>query len=402
MAISSESVSRLQISDVAANDRKAPQSLSITHPDATHAIYAANTICSKGPFYNMSLPRETIFMTRNKAFHTKHRKDWDRAFSATCEAFPTNLSVASRLLVSLAIREYETQVTEIVQKLVDTIEAHVGDAFDVTKWFNYFSFDVMGELAFGKSFERLDAGEENSYMQVLHKRMDLLGLLGFSVPWLMQLVAKIPSSPRQKFAVYSRELVEERRNMKTGRRDIFSWLLDAYEKEPVKTKQMIDTLYGDCDLIVVAGSDTTASALLTIFYLLTKHPDQVEKLRAELGSLLEGWSDLGEKALKNLPHLNAVINESMRLFPPSASGVQRFTPPQGLQIGNVWLPGHVNVQVPLYTMCRGMPDKISCFCQLLTSFKMLVTGSLQTTSSQRDGPASQSWFWIAPSSYPSR
>lgn len=72
---------------------KGPQSLSITHPEATRAIYAPNTVCTRGPFYEMTLSRETIFMTRSKQFHSKHRKDWDRAFSATGEFFLDHLFV---------------------------------------------------------------------------------------------------------------------------------------------------------------------------------------------------------------------------------------------------------------------------------------------------------------------
>ncbi|KAJ9615861.1 hypothetical protein H2200_001938 [Cladophialophora chaetospira] len=315
--------------------RVGPQSLSITHPDATRALYAANTICSKGPFYDMTQPRETIFMTRSKKFHSKHRKDWDRAFSAN------------------ALRDYEPHVTAYAQKLVDTIGSHVGNPLDVTRWFNFFSFDLMGELAFGESFGRLDAGQENTYMTVFHELMNLIGLLG-SVPWLMHLVSKIPTTTGKEFQIYSRGLVEKRRKMPKDRRDIFSYLLDAYEKEPIKTEQLTETLYGDCDTIVVAGSDNTASSLAGVFYFLAKHPDHVEKLRAEFKTLPEGSSRFDARKLKDLPHLNAVINESARLLPAIASGVPRYTPVEGLRIGDKWIPGHVNVQVPSYTMFRGL------------------------------------------------
>lgn len=251
-----------------------------------------------------------------------------------------------------ALRDYEPRVTSYAQKLVKVIDRHVGDPLDMAKWFNYFSFDVMGELAFGKSFGRLEAGQENMYMTVFHQLMDLIGLL-YSVPRLMQIFEKIPTSSGQEFQDYSIGLVENRRKMKPERRDVFSYILESYEKEPVKTKQMTETLYGDCDTIVVAGSDTTASSLAALFYYLAKFPTHVKKLRVELDALPEGPSRYDTHQLKDLSHLNAVINETLRLLPPIASGVQRYTPAEGLQIGDTWVPGYVNVQVPSYAMFRG-------------------------------------------------
>ena len=233
------------------------------------------------------------------------------------------------------------------------IESHVGHPLDMAKWFNYFSFDVMGELAFGKSFGRLEAGQDGMYITVFHQLMSLIGML-YSVPWLMQIIEKIPTSAGQAFQDYSISLVEDRRKMKMERRDVFSYILESYEKEPVKTKAMTDTLYGDCDTIVVAGSDTTASSLAAIFYYLAKFPKHVKKLREELNTLPEGELRYQAQQLKNMSHLNAVINETLRLLPPIASGVQRFTPAEGLQIGDTWIPGFVNVQVPSYAMFRGM------------------------------------------------
>lgn len=130
---------------------------------------------------------------------------------------------------------------------------------------------------------------------------------------------------------------------------------------------MTETLYGDCDTIVVAGSDTTASSLAALFYYLSKFPIHVKKLRAELHALPQGPSRYDTQQLRDLPHLNAVINETLRLLPPIASGVQRYTPAEGLQIGDTWIPGYVNVQVPSYAMFRGMFMELhSCFQDRLT------------------------------------
>jgi tryprostatin B 6-hydroxylase len=86
-------------------------------------------------------------------------------------------------------------------------------------------------------------------------------------------------------------------------------------------------------------------------------PSQTEKLRAELKPLVtDGWSD---KDIQHAKHLNAVINETLRLHPPVPSGVSRKTANEGLQIGDVYVPGNVHFVIPQYPMGRGKRQSTS-------------------------------------------
>ncbi|KAI0316899.1 cytochrome P450 monooxygenase CYP63 [Amylostereum chailletii] len=68
--------------------------------------------------------------------------------------------------------------------------------------------------------------------------------------------------------------------------------------------------------MLLAGRDTTASLLTFAVYLLALHPDITDKLRAEItGEFgLDGIPD--PDTMRRLPLLRAVINETLRLFPP--------------------------------------------------------------------------------------
>ena len=108
-------------------------------------------------------------------------------------------------------------------------------------------------------------------------------------------------------------------------------------------------LRGDTTTIVIAGSETVAFTMTMLFYNLTRHPAQVKKLRAELDSL----DSIHEaSALKSLRHLNAVINETLRLYPPVSTGLLRLTPSEGLTVGDDYIPSGVTISTPLYNIGR--------------------------------------------------
>jgi cytochrome P450 len=129
--------------------------------------------------------------------------------------------------------------------------------------------------------------------------------------------------------------------------DIFSWILNAHNKG-LRTHQDRLNLHGDAQLIVIAGSDSVAAALTHIFFHLAWDPALVNRLQAEFDSL----PDISHENLMTVPLLDAVINETMRLHPPVPSGTQRVTPPEGMWIGDKFIPGDTIVQVPSYTVFR--------------------------------------------------
>lgn len=93
-----------------------------------------------------------------------------------------------------------------------------------------------------------------------------------------------------------------------------------------------------------------------LFYQLAQHPDVYKKLQKEIDEFFTTETkpeELDSASLGKLTYLQACIDESLRLFPPVASGLQRQTPPQGLQIGDRWIPGNTIVMTPTYTLCRG-------------------------------------------------
>lgn len=64
---------------------------------------------------------------------------------------------------------------------------------NITKWAMFYSFDVIGEVAFSKDFGNLMTGTEHSALIPIHKHIKALGVLS-PVPWLMNLLTCLPSA----------------------------------------------------------------------------------------------------------------------------------------------------------------------------------------------------------------
>jgi hypothetical protein len=64
---------------------------------------------------------------------------------------------------------------------------------DVSTWAMFFSFDVMGEIGFGKDFNNLESGVEHSAIKGVHSHMTMLGIMS-TVPWLLNVLSSIPGA----------------------------------------------------------------------------------------------------------------------------------------------------------------------------------------------------------------
>lgn len=116
-----------------------------------------------------------------------------------------------------ALRDYEPRLLHYVDELIEKLSARSGQTVNASAWFNFYSFDVMGDLAFGKSFDMLK-GEQHWILSLLTKTMFPLGIL-LHAPWLYILHNQIPgiSSEFRKFVDWCDKQVEIRRTVHESR-----------------------------------------------------------------------------------------------------------------------------------------------------------------------------------------
>jgi cytochrome P450 len=100
-------------------------------------------------------------------------------------------------------------------------------------------------------------------------------------------------------------------------------------------------------LLVVAGSETTASALSGLFFYLSQTPRVKRILVEEIRSAFDDESEITMVSTNKLEYLHATLEETLRVYPPAAGTPPRASP--GAEIEGKFVPkgvSHSNKALP--------------------------------------------------------
>ncbi|MGO4772105.1 cytochrome P450 [Flavobacterium sp. W22_SRS_FK3] len=185
-------------------------------------------------------------------------------------------------------------------------------------------FPVMSKLAFNvvaKSLFELSISEEklNRIKFIIEEVQNFL-IKEIRLPhkaWWFSLSGQVKKHLKlaQENNLIIKEIIEERTASRKEVNDLLNMLLETryeYTGEGMSIQQLIDEI----KIIFIAGHETTANALTFTFYLLGKYPEVQEKVFQEIIEIESTTNDLVEQ-LQKMTYLNAVLNESMRLYPPA-------------------------------------------------------------------------------------
>ncbi|VDC03304.1 unnamed protein product [Peniophora sp. CBMAI 1063] len=263
--------------------------------------------------------------------HHKHRKLMNPAFSlGHIKHLTPNFSAVSR------------QVREILEEDIKRTSREETDVLDVL---GRTALELVAQGGFGHSFNALD-GKPHALSSALRRffptsakllkfRPLLPILMRTFPPWFLRRAGELlPVRPLHEMMNISDTLHQfatgiwtEKKQMhadgkifssaeKGQGRDVLSLLLEENNKSTIEDKLPENELVAQVNTFLLAGTDTTSTALARVLHLLALHPDVQDKLRAELVEAGAPEVDLEFEVLDRLPYLEAVVRETLRLFPP--------------------------------------------------------------------------------------
>ncbi|KAK2026302.1 cytochrome P450 [Colletotrichum zoysiae] len=322
--------------------RISPIQVAVADPEGFVAIHKIGAGFLKGPWYKSINPAAEpgIFAMIDPKKHAKRRKLFARAFTSA----------------SLR-RNWDPVVRNKAERAVERIKANaLNGTADLVKWWTLMTSDIIAHLSFGESFDMLELGEKNEYIKALESVMVLTAII-YELPLLYRLARLLPFiSIHNVLAAQgtvdshaAKAAANLRRNGHSA--NLFGNMLAESEVDE-KSDLTEDHIKAEAGNLIVAGSDTTSVTLTYLVWAVLKKPNLQARLEEELTGV-DG--ELNDATLERLPLLNAVIDETLRLYGAAPGSLPRSVPPGGATLGGSFIPEGTVVETQAYTLHRN-PD----------------------------------------------
>lgn len=346
--------------------RIGPNHVSLSDPAQIQEIYGISSKYTKSRFYDTLTPLHdgkplySIFSTQNQAHHRILKS-----------------GIAQKYSLSSLLR-LEPLVDKVTQNFVSTLRTRLdssqnsseGVVIDFGEWVQYYAFDVIGAITFSKTFDFIDAGkDERGVIQGLEGGLMYGGVVGQIPglhPWLLgsprveAVLASIPPIAASNPVPIVKRMITDAlasadENPKdTDQEDFLTFLKKQNEKDGKRITEV--DMMNHMFVNLLAGSDTTAISLRTIFYLLAKSPNVYSKLQAEIDAadhagLLSPVITYAESQA-HIPYLALVVKEALRYHPAVSLTLERIVPEGGLQIGEQYIPNNTIVGMNAWVLHR--------------------------------------------------
>jgi len=196
-----------------------------------------------------------------------------------------------------------------------------GETFDVYHWIRRLAMRIAMRALLGLDPD--EAGKGAAAAEHFERALEFYGIdfalrfvRGPGSPWRKMLASRAVLDD-----IVFAEIDHRRQSPDSGRMDVLSLLLDVRDQagEGFSDREVRDQLM----TLMFAGHDTSTSTLTFMMYELARRPDVIEKLQEEQDRVLGGDIPDIEKLEREMPYLDQVLDEVLRLYPPAWIGPRR-------------------------------------------------------------------------------
>jgi len=297
----------------------------VTDPEAIADVLVKHANCFDKPYVLRRL--KVLFgeglLTSNGEHWAYHRRMVQPAFRS--EILPAFADFVGRNTVTMAEHWTEDAACDIYPDLADLAMKNVN------------------QTMFGTCDDEL-AGIVRALARTCH---ELVGAI-FSYGWLLPFLRPGPlkrqlNAQLDQLDAYLGRLIDQRRGG-PPRSDFFGLLLGDKPGLPNRASILDESV-----TMLLAGHETSASALVWCLYLLATHPEHANALAAELSATLGGRAPSFHD-LDRLPTLRGTLDETLRLYPPTHR-IGR-TVKKRVAIGGHEIPAGADVVMPQWAVHR--------------------------------------------------
>ncbi|KAK4460566.1 Pisatin demethylase [Cladorrhinum samala] len=332
--------------------RIAPNEVSVASPEAARSLLSAGKRFFKTDFYGVFPPPENpdIFTEVRKDVHAQKKR------------------VANVPYSMAAMQQLSPFINDTIELLAKKIGQHIDESpskvFDLGDYLHYFAFDVLGEVAFSRSFGFLAEGRDvDSAIKTIDNSQTYNGIVG-QVPELDFLLRRnplwrfIPWLSTKNALITRMALEEMKRRMPfdkdsagllrtgDGRQDLMASLIQGHLKDPQR--------FGEGDVFAVAhgaifaGSDSTASTMQSFFWHVLDSAPVYRNLLTEIENAVRDGTipadgNISWNQSQNLHYLQACLKEAMRVRPAVGLNITRLVPPEGAELDGHFFPGGTTI-----------------------------------------------------------
>lgn len=223
------------------------------------------------------------------------------------------------------------------------------NGLNIVEAFNWLTFDIIGDLTFGESFDAVKIGKTHPWVSVIVETTYWSNLIGLKsrLPVLNLVLPFIVHQNLAREFRMHRQLTIEKTEKRIKHKDTIT--KEDFFKQILKQGDWeFSKLDSNAELLIVAGSETTATTLSGLMYFLHKNPHCMDKLEEEVLRSFRSYDEITGDSTARLPYLHGVIEEGLRLYPPVPFGLPRVSP--GTVVSGHYVPAGTLVSTQTWTV----------------------------------------------------